>query len=246
VPWFDGGIEVLNGIVRGFAPPDTACYECTMSAVDWKELDQRRSCSLLARRSVEGGGTPTTPTTASIIGAMLCLEVIKHLHGMDCLRGQGYLFEGANYSSYRVEYPVKPDCEWHGERPRIETARELGSRVLLDTVWTHAARLLGGLDAIDFEREIVTHLECGACAAEEAVYQPVENVGGERVPCPSCGRERAPRLLHSVSSGSKELGMTVGDIGLPSWDIVWARKGEQVIGIELAGDAPPGGNGHTE
>src|SRR5258706_5972037 len=28
--WFDGGIDVLHGVVRGFAPPHTSCYECTM------------------------------------------------------------------------------------------------------------------------------------------------------------------------------------------------------------------------
>ena len=77
-PWIDGGIEVLRGIVRGFAPPRTACYECTMSQVDWDLLNKRRSCSLLARRAAEQRGTPTTPTTASVIGALQAQEFIKH------------------------------------------------------------------------------------------------------------------------------------------------------------------------
>src|SRR5947209_17514215 len=63
-PWIDGGIEVLQGVVRGFAPPATACYECTMSEVDWDLLNKRRSCSLLARRAILNRGTPTTPTSA--------------------------------------------------------------------------------------------------------------------------------------------------------------------------------------
>src|SRR5678816_289328 len=85
--WFDGGIEVLHGIARGFAPPRTACYECTMSTVDWDLLNKRRSCSLLARRAAAERGTPTTPTTASIIAAIQVNEVVKHLHGMDALLG---------------------------------------------------------------------------------------------------------------------------------------------------------------
>src|SRR5438876_972432 len=80
-PWIDGGIEVLHGIVRGFAPPLTACYECTMSAVDWDLLNKRRSCSLLARRAIAQRGTPTTPTAASIIGACQVNEVMKIIHG---------------------------------------------------------------------------------------------------------------------------------------------------------------------
>src|SRR5262249_43822252 len=75
--WIDGGIDVLNGVVRGFNPPATACYECTMSQVDWNILNKRRSCSLLAQRAAEAGGTPTSPTTASVVGAIQAQEVIK-------------------------------------------------------------------------------------------------------------------------------------------------------------------------
>lgn len=60
-PWVDGGIEVLQGVVRGFAPPATACYECTMGETDWALLNQRRSCSLLAQRAFAQRGVPTTP-----------------------------------------------------------------------------------------------------------------------------------------------------------------------------------------
>jgi len=87
-PWIDGGIEVLHGVARGFAPPKTACYECTMSAVDWDLLNKRRSCSLLARRAIAQRGTPTTPTTASIIGAIQVQEMIKLLHGRPALLGR--------------------------------------------------------------------------------------------------------------------------------------------------------------
>src|SRR5207248_5172028 len=87
-PWIDGGIEVLQGIVRGFAPPRTACYECTMSDVDWQVINRRRSCSMLARRAFAHGGTPTTPTTASIIGGMQAQEVVKLLHNLPALLGK--------------------------------------------------------------------------------------------------------------------------------------------------------------
>jgi hypothetical protein len=176
---------------------------------------------------------------------MLCLEVVKHLHGMDCLRGEGYMFEGAGHSSYRIEYPIKPDCEWHEPPPHVEAVPELSSSTSLATVWKHAEQLLGGLDSIAFEREIVTHLECSSCGVSEPVYAPIENVQGDHVPCSTCGAERAPKLLHSVYPGSEELQRTVGDIGLPSWEIVWARKGDEVVGIELSGDAPSVENGNT-
>jgi len=97
-PWFDGGIEVLQGIVRGFSPPTTACYECTMSEADWQALDVRRSCSLLARRAAERGGTPTTPTMASVIGALQAQEVVKLLHGHEALLGRGLFVEAGSHT----------------------------------------------------------------------------------------------------------------------------------------------------
>jgi hypothetical protein len=34
------------------------------------------------------------------------------------------------------------------------------------------------------------------------------------------------------------LSRTVAEIGLPAWEIIWARRGENGVGIELAGDSP--------
>jgi len=101
-PWFDGGIEVLTGIVRGFAPPDSACYECTMGKIDWEILNKRRSCTLLARQAEVTGHVPTTITTASIIGAIQAQEVVKSIHHMDPLIGRGFVFEGQFHNSYSV------------------------------------------------------------------------------------------------------------------------------------------------
>jgi len=36
------------------------------------------------------------------------------------------------------------------------------------------------------------------------------------------------------------LDRTPAQIGLPAWDIVWARNGSRMIGLEIAGDKPPG------
>ena len=41
-PWVDGAIEGLMGVMRVFVPPDSACYECTMSERDHELLAARR------------------------------------------------------------------------------------------------------------------------------------------------------------------------------------------------------------
>jgi molybdopterin/thiamine biosynthesis adenylyltransferase len=237
-PWFDGGIEVLHGVVRGFAPPRTACYECTMSAVDWTLLNKRRSCSLLARRALAQRGTPTTPTTASIIGAMQVQEVVKHLHGREALLGCGVVFDGAEHASYRVDYPINPECPWHEAAAPVEACPPFNSDTPLQALWEEGARRLGGLDALDLARELVECVECAACGHRQEVLQPAEKVREDQLLCPRCGTEGAPGFVHSLLPNSALLRKTVRELGLPPWDILWARRGSRMIGLEIAGDNP--------
>ena len=236
--WFDGGIEVLHGVVRGFAPPSTACYECTMSQVDWDLLNKRRSCSLLARRALAQHGTPTTPTTASIVAALQVAEAIKHLHGMRALLGRGLVFDGANHASYPVQYPISPDCPWHEMPSAIETCAVFNSGTVLEAIWNVAAHRLGGLDALDLSRELVDRLECPGCARSQTILQPIEKVLQEDALCPVCRVECIPSFLHSVPPESQLLQKTVRELGLPPWDVIWGRRGADYLGFEIAGDNP--------
>ena len=235
-PWIDGGIEVLNGIVRGFAPPESACYECTMSERDWQLINRRRSCSLIARRAAEQGGAPTTPTTASVIGAIQAQEVVKFLHGRSTLSGRGFFFEGENHGSYTVQYAIKPDCPWH-ETPAEIHAVDLGGGSTVATLLAAAERLLGGTpSAIELAREVVSELNCERCACRTAVFRPVQCMAERDLPCPQCGESRVPEFFHSLRPDRRWWDRTLRDIGLPPRDIVWARRDGIEVGIELAGD----------
>jgi molybdopterin/thiamine biosynthesis adenylyltransferase len=235
-PWIDGGIDVLNGIVRGFAPPATACYECTMGQADWDLLAKRRSCSLLARRAMSDGGTPTTPTTASVVGAIQAQEVVKQLHGLEALHGRGYVFEGLSHNSFTVNYPVAPDCPWHGEPASIRADEAFGSDTPLKAVWERAAQELGGLDAIDLSRELIDTLDCPSCHTSRPARKAAEAVREDEARCPDCGSECVPRFFHSLTPDSPLLSLTAAELGLPRWDVVWARRGERMLGIEMAAD----------
>jgi molybdopterin/thiamine biosynthesis adenylyltransferase len=243
-PWIDGGIEVMQGVVRGFHAPDTACYECTMSEIDWQVVNQRRSCSMLARRALTHGGVPTTPITASIIGAIQAQEVVKYLHGLPALFGRGFVYEGATHNSYALSYPVSPDCPWHEGAPPIETLHDCGSNTPLSEIWTRAEAALDGCDAIDFGREVVESLQCVACGAERDILRAVDSVSEDEARCEKCGADSVPRFLHSVGRGSAYLSRTPRELGLPEWEIVWARRGERFQGFELAADAPAMTGGH--
>src|SRR6185503_3131364 len=172
------------------------------------------------------------------IGGIQAQEVIKLLHGMEALIGRGYVFEGATHNSYAVTYPISPDCGWHDRPPSIELMAGFTSDTRLPEIWSLASERLGGVDAIDLGREIVSHLECSKCGVRETVMVTVEKIGADRALCPACGAERYPRFFHSISAGSDLLDKTIAELGLPEWDIVWARRGVNSLGIEITGDRP--------
>lgn len=237
-PWIDGGIEVLSGIARGFSPPATACYECTMSEVDWELFNRRRSCSLLAQRAAAVRGTPTTPTSASVVAGIQTQEAVKLLHGRESLLGKGFVFEGTNHTSYSVSYRVKPDCPWHDSPAPVNSSKGLKSETPLSSVWIFATRELGDLDAIDLSREILQRLECTRCRSVTPVLKPPAHVQQDEINCPECGRPRSAGYLQSIGPDSELLKLSARQLGLPPWDILWARKGERSLAVALDGDEP--------
>jgi adenylyltransferase/sulfurtransferase len=60
MPWVDGAIQELLGLVRVFGPGHGACYECTLTEQARREMSARYSCPLLARHNILLGKVPTT------------------------------------------------------------------------------------------------------------------------------------------------------------------------------------------
>ena len=209
-----------------------------MSQADWELLNQRRSCSLLARRAIAQGGTPTTPTTASVIGAMQVQEFVKHLHGLPSLFGSGVVFDGREHASYRVAYPIAPDCPWHEAMPAIEEMPYWSSATPLMEVYAEAVRRLGGCDALDLSRELVEAMECVRCGTRAEVFRSAEKVNADQLICEHCGQEASPVFFHSVPSGSPHLQRSAHALGVPPWDVIWARFGDSLLAFELSGDRP--------
>ena len=86
-------------------------------------LGAAQPAALLLAAGTAGGpvarGTPTTPTTASVVGALQAQEAIKLLHGLDPLLGRGVVFDGARNDWYTVSYPIAKDCGSRRRGPRV-------------------------------------------------------------------------------------------------------------------------------
>jgi adenylyltransferase/sulfurtransferase len=235
-PWIDGAIERLDGVARVFDPAIGPCYECTMSEVDWKMLEARRSCALLTRSEMEQGKTPTTPTTSSVIAGIQVQEAVKMLHGLDTLSGQGFVFEGGRHQSYLVTYTRLEDCPSHDAYEPVEelpwgvaetTAAELLDRVQGD---------LGSTAVIEFNHDLLASLTCVACDRTTPLLASLGKVTEAEAKCPECGEPRTPNMYHSLAATSPLLGRTLGELGVPLWDIVVGRAGDERRFYEFSGD----------
>jgi adenylyltransferase/sulfurtransferase len=237
-PWIDGAIEGINGVARAFLPGTPPCYECTLGETDWAILNKRMSCNLLTLEADTEGKVATTPTISSIIAGLQVQEAVKLLHGLPVLAGKGFIFEGLNHTSYRVEYTENPDCMSHYTFSDVVRLPQTSAELTLESLLALARRDLGSQEvSVEFSRDIVHKLACQNCRAEEELFAAVGTVPYARGKCPACGQMRTVVTAHSYS-GSESYGQrTLTTLGLPLFDVVTARSSEREIAYLVAGDA---------
>jgi len=237
-PWIDGAIEQIQGCARVFVP-DGPCYECTMSELDWQLLQRRRSCNLLSRSEMEEGRTPTTPTISSIIAGVQCQEAIKLVHGLDTMQGCGWIFEGLSGDSYQVEYQRKADCYSHEILDEVIPLDVCAADVTVADFLGEARRLLGDDDVVlELGRDVLEKLACPQCGDEESLFMSLGSVGMDKAYCPKCTDVRREVVtFYKIGGDEPFMNRSLREIGVPAFDIVFARVGERLIGLELSGDA---------
>jgi adenylyltransferase/sulfurtransferase len=236
-PWIDGAIEGINGVARVFIPGVPPCYECTLGETDWAILNKRMSCNLLALESDVEGKVATTPTISSIIAGLEVQEAVKLLHGLPVLAGKGFVFEGLNHTSYRVEYTENPACMSHYTLGEITELEETSADLTLAQLLARARRQLGSQEVtVEFSRDVIYKLACANCGTDEEVFAAVGTVRYAQGRCPACGQMRAVVTAHSYS-GTEAFGdRALDQVGLPLFDVFTARSAEREVAYLVAGD----------
>jgi molybdopterin/thiamine biosynthesis adenylyltransferase len=236
-PWIDGAIEGINGVARVFVAGAAPCYECTLGETDWKLLEQRMSCNLLLREANTEGKIATTPTISSVIAGIEVQEAVKLLHGMPTLAGSGFVFEGLNHTSYKVEYTANPDCMSHFTYESVTELPRKSSEWTLEDLRRRGVEDLHAPDAVvEFTRDIVRELECPACGAKEEIFAPVGSIKYEQGRCRRDGEMRMVKTIHSYE-GSEDFGnRSLDKLGLPLFDVFTVRAAEREKAYLMAGD----------
>ena len=235
-PWIDGAIEQISGIARVFVP-DGPCYECTMSEIDWKLLNRRRSCNLLTRDEMQEGKVPTTPTISSIIAGVQCQEAVKLIHGMDSLAGKGFVYNGVSSDSYIVEYQRNEDCYSHDTALKIYSLDKKTSEVKVGGLLSEVRKRFGESATLELGRDILHSLRCPSCGKTEVVNMSLGRATTTMAACPDCGTHRNVETAFTIDGTQDFMDSTFAEIGVPPFDIAWARTDKGFYGFEFSGDA---------
>jgi len=162
---------------------------------------------------------------------------VKLLHGMPTLAGSGFVFEGLNHTSYKVEYTANPDCMSHFTYEGVAELPRKSSEWTLEDLRQCGAQDLGAEDVVvEFSRDIVHQLECPECGTKEEIFAPVGSIKYEQGRCPRDGQMRVVKTIHGYD-GSEDFGKrSLDKLGLPLFDVFTVRTAEKEKAYLMAGD----------
>ena len=234
-PWVDAGIQEIQGVVKVFVPPDSACYECAMTSRDYELLNLRYSCPLLRRDDILAGKVPTAPTIASMMAALEVQEALKLLHGLPVAAGSALVFNGVANTFYTTQLPRREDCLSHETYPDpigLPLGHEAPALALFEAARPH----LAGPLTLALDRDLVTTIACPRCGWSLAVFRPRTKVEQHEAICPHCREAGRPELASAVGEGDAVASRSLADLGIPPYDIVRVDGSESSAFFRLDAD----------
>lgn len=232
--WIDAAIEGLRGLVRTFGP-EGACYACTLSEADYKQMAHRRSCALLAPAEMLGGKVPTNATTASIVAGIQVQEAIKFLVGridLMSLVGKSWQYTGDSMQTYVMGYQADDYCLAHDT---YEHWHEAGKPASLFELVTLAEQQTGEpAVAVDFEEDLITFQGCANCGGDQvtAVRSSFCLGGGL---CVTCGSELPGENSTMLSPTDERLRKSPKSFKFPLSEFVTVRTATKRMHFVIEG-----------
>ncbi|MCI0445790.1 ThiF family adenylyltransferase [bacterium] len=233
-PFIDGGLDTLNGSVSFFAPPATACYECTLNQVDRAELQKRISCLKSVDPEIKHH-VPTAPTIASIIAGLQVQLAVRHLHRLQVPGGKRLGMYGLSDVFFDIALEISEDCGLHTSVDPLEMKLQQMDRTEKDSlkIILDAAKNLWNAEHLvwDFDRDLITGLTCTECSKQ------LEFIGTQSLyngsPFCECGGAFKPQITTSYEGNEDWASRSFRDLGFPSDHIYCAEGSSGRILFEL-------------
>jgi molybdopterin/thiamine biosynthesis adenylyltransferase len=249
-PWVDAGIGQLDGYVRVFRPPDETCYECSFTEEDYEQIAV--PCNRLASIYASEGKIPTTPTIASIVGAVQVQESLKLLAAGKwegrMLVGREFTFNGTVLEVSIAALPRREDCPAHHtlrSEDIIELKNATSSQTtfgdLLQSIQEHLGK--GATLLLNFD--LAVSVSCKYCAKTKMILKAVTKLFQEDLNCSHCGRDGLLDPMNDLIARINEThrhyetlrDLPLAEVGIPPLDILTAvgLDGRESC-FELTGD----------
>ncbi len=234
-PWIDAGIQEIQGVVKVFVPPDSACYECTMTERDYQLLNLRYSCPLLTRDQIAAGKVPTAPTIASMMAALQVQEALKLLHDLPVAAGSALVFNGVGNQFYSTRLPRRDDCLSHETYPDPTELFLTNQSTVADLFGAIRGMVEGPMELV-LDRELVVAMECPRCSRRDPILRPRVKVRVGEAVCPECRGPARPEFASAIGESSDLVDQPLGSVGIPPYDIVRVEGPSGSGFFLLAGD----------
>jgi adenylyltransferase/sulfurtransferase len=218
-PWIDAGIQEIQGVVKVFVPPGSACYECAMTERDYQLLNHRYGCPLLTRDEISSGKVPTAPTIASMMAALQVQEALKLLHGLPVAAGTALVYNGVANQFYSTRLPFRDDCLSHETYPK-PVELPLGHGNTVAELFSQARPHVAGNLRLALDRELVVLIECPRCLWRSDIMGPRSKVSAGQAVCPNCREPARPDFASAVDQDSPLAALPLSRVGIPPYDIV--------------------------
>ena len=237
-PWIDGGIQEISGVVKVFVPPESACYECAMTEVDYRLINLRYSCPLLRERDLQLGKVPTTPTIAAIVGGWQTQEALKLIHNMPVITGQAMVYNGEANRFYKTRFERREGCLSHevwSDPIAVPVSAEHDDA---DALFQSVDRCVSGgpVDRLVLDRDLVLSVGCARCGVQIPVLRSRQRVDLRSARCSRCGEPMVPEMTHCIKRGTPRSSERLSALGIPAYDIVRMAIADREIPVLLAGD----------
>jgi hypothetical protein len=240
--WIDGAIENLAGQLNVYQR-GKACYECQLSESEWGNIRFKLGCPDIARRNETMGKIPTTPLSASIIGAMQVQEALKIIHGNEgqSLAGQGFKYEGMHNMIIIYDAPaLKEECGSHYAIENLIEAPELSSDSSLVEALSWLRKKLGTDNpVIQLDNEVVLELTSRETERTHDVMVTKPHLGDEiilklqEIP----GEEiMITNSIQSLDSDFDKQELPLSSFGIPPLHILQVETEDDIHFVELTGD----------
>lgn len=239
----DGGLATWEGTVQTFAPAlDTACYSCTLTTEDIRELTLRHSCLAYLEQARAEGRAATTPIVSSVTAALMVQQGLKWLHrgrhDLPLRVGEEIRVDVAYSRCWTTALPMNEDCPVHWQ-PVVPVRSEL---ISADMPWTQIVQgcreVLATEDvSVHLPVRVLTGWECLSCGATERVAQA--HAGDGRLACASCGEDAVPQFVVELDGSEPWCARSPREMGFGPWTWITALVREETVTIEIQDPETP-------